>query len=189
MNDIDNEIKAVTEYLTKKQLDFDKVMGLVRDVIRESAQAITLLHNNNPKEAAKRIEFASGMVKTLGKFDPYFDYSAKQAYQEFAEAKIFLEIKTNRQIPASKKVGVDQESYLMGLMDVMGELKREVIEALSENKVKEAEEYFKSMRMIYDGTRSIRFAEAVLSGFRRKQDVARIQIENAGSEILAFKKR
>lgn len=45
------------------------------------------------------------------------------------------------------------------------------------------------MRMIFDGTRSIRFAEAVLNGFRRKQDVARIQIESAGSEILSFKKR
>ena len=45
------------------------------------------------------------------------------------------------------------------------------------------------MKQIYDGTRKLRFAEAVLSGFRKKQDVARIQIENAGSEILSFRNR
>ena len=129
------------------------------------------------------------MVKTLNKFDGEFSYNTKQAYQEYAEAKIFFEIKKKGSVPSYSAVGVSQESYLMGLMDVMGELKREILESLRENKVKEAEEYFDKMRAIFDGTRSIRFAEAVLNGFRRKQDVARIQIESAGSEILSFKKR
>ncbi len=189
MATLDNDIKLISEALAKKQKDFDTAMGLMRDVIRESAQAITMLHNNKEDEAAKKIDFAYNMVKTLNKFDADFSYNTKQAYQEYAEAKIFFEIKTNGTIPAYKKVGVDQESYLMGLMDVMGELKREILEALRENKVKEAEHYFEKMRDIFDGTRSVRFAEAVLNGFRRKQDVARIQIESAGSEILSFKKR
>jgi predicted translin family RNA/ssDNA-binding protein len=42
------------------------------------------------------------------------------------------------------------------------------------------------MKDIYDMTRSLRFAEATLQGLRKKQDVARIQIENAGNEILYF---
>jgi translin len=189
MQGIENDVKIISESLSKKQRDFDTAMGLVRDIIRESAQAITMLHNNKEKEASKKIDFAQNMVKTLNKFDAEFSYNTKQAYQEYAEAKIFFEIKKKGVLPTYKSVGVDQESYLMGLMDVMGELKREILESLRENKVKEAEKYFDKMRMIFDGTRSIRFAEAVLNGFRRKQDVARIQIESAGSEILSFKKR
>ena len=189
MQEIENDVKLISESLSKKQKDFDTAMGLVRDIIRESAQAITMLHNNNEKEASKKIEFAHGMVKTLNKFDAEFAYNTKQAYQEYAEARIFFEIKKKGVLPSYKIVGVDQESYLMGLMDVMGELKREILESLRENRVNEAEMYFDKMRTIFDGTRSIRFAEAVLNGFRRKQDVARIQIESAGSEILSFKKR
>ncbi len=187
MAKLDADIKSIAVHLTKKQRDFDSVMTLVRDIVRESAQAITMLHNNDVKKALKTINSASKMMKNLKKFNSVFEYHARQAYQEYAEARIFFEIKQNHEIPSYTKVGVDQESYLMGLMDVMGELKREILEALREGKIKEAEEYFKKMRTIYDSTRSIRFAEAVLNGFRRKQDVARIQVEGAGSEILSFK--
>jgi translin len=189
MNNLDNDVKIIVENLVKKQQDFDSVMALVRDIVRNSAQAITMLHNNKINEASKAIDAAEKMSISLKKFGPDFDYHAKQAYQEYTEARIFLEIKQKHALPSYKKINVDQESYLMGLMDVMGELKREILESLREGKVKEAESYFDSMREIYDSTRSIRFAEAVLNGFRRKQDVARIQLESAGSEILSFKRK
>lgn len=189
MSNLDRDIATISSNLTKKQKDFDMVMELIRDVVRASAQTITMLHNNDRKNTVKNLSSAAKLVTTLNKFDAVFGYHAKQAYQEYAEAKIFFEIKENHEIPSHTKVGVDEESYLMGLMDVMGELKREILEALRDNNVKAAEDYFNKMREIYDGTRSIRFAEAVLNGFRRKQDVARIQLESAGSEILSFKKR
>ena len=73
-------------------------------------------------------------------------------------------------------------------MDVVGELKRESLISLRNNNTDEAKRYFSFMEYIYDATRSIRFAEAILPGFRKKQDVARIQIENAGSDILSHLK-
>ena len=102
---------------------------------------------------------------------------------------IFFNIKSEGRIPNLKDVGVSREAYLLGLMDCVGELKREVLEELRDSNVKKAEEYFGMMRHIYDTTRPVRFAEAVLQGFRKKQDVARIQIENAGTEILSSGKR
>ena len=187
MSGLDSDVASITKHLSQKQRDFDKVMTLIRDIVRESAQTITLLHNNELKRAEKELAVASKMTDSLKKFDAVFGYHAKQAYQEYAEAKIFFEIKLHHEIPSCKKVGVEEESYLMGLMDVAGELKREILESLREEKLKEAEEYFKFMRKIYDSTRSIRFAEAILNGFRRKQDVARMQVEGAGSELLSFK--
>jgi translin len=74
-------------------------------------------------------------------------------------------------------------------MDVMGELKREILEELRKENYKRADAHFEKMKLIYDTTRSLRFAEAVLAGFRRKQDTARIQLENAGSELLSFKNK
>jgi translin len=189
MGSLDSDIKIISKNLVKKQKDFDSVMTTIRDVVRESASTITMLHNDKVSDATKSLNAAAKMVGSLKKFDATFGYQAKQAYQEYAEAKIFFEIKNGNSIPSYKKIGVDQESYLMGLMDVMGELKREILESLRENRVKEADSYFKSMRNIYDSTRSIRFAEAVLNGFRRKQDVARIQVESAGSELLSFKSK
>ena len=188
MSKLDTDIKTITRHLVEKQGEFDSVMDLVRNTIRNSAHAITMLHNNDKKGAEKAIAAAKKMMEELHKF-PSFEYQSKQAYQEYAEAFIFFRIKQYDEIPIYSSVGIDHESYLMGLMDVIGELKREILESLRENNADDAEEYFKHMCNIYDSTRSIRFAEAVLNGFRKKQDVARIQLESAGSEILSFKRR
>ncbi len=189
MKGLDDDIDRISDGLAMKQADFDKVMQISRELIRDAGQAITLMHNGEKKKAMEKLCVMAGSVKRLQKLDKQFKYNTLQAYQEYAEAYIFADIKTKRKITSEEEVGVGGEAYLMGLMDVEGELKREILDALREGKVKEAEWYLDTMKTIYDSTRRLRFAEAVLSGFRKKQDTARIQIENAGSEILMFKSR
>lgn len=189
MEELDGDIEKISKGLIEKQASFDKVMQLSRELIRDAGQTITLMHNDEKEKALDRLRAMAGTVKKLQKSDQQFRYNTLQAYQEYAEAYIFTDIKTKRKVSTEKSVGVGGEAYLMGLMDVEGELKREILEALRSGKVKEAEWYFDTMKRIYDSTRRLRFAEAVLSGFRKKQDTARIQIENAGSEILMFKGR
>jgi translin len=186
---LEADVEEISDYLAKKQSDFDEVMQLSREVIRNAGQLITMMHNGDIKRAAEKLEANKKMVERLKTIDGQFKYNTMQAYQEYAEASIFYELKTKQRVPSMETVGVEKEAYLMGLMDVEGELKREILEMLRIGKIKEAEWYFDTMKMIYDSTRSLRFAEAVLSGFRKKQDTARIQIENAGSEILMFKSR
>ncbi|MCL4379351.1 MAG: hypothetical protein M1160_00750 [Candidatus Marsarchaeota archaeon] len=189
MKALDTDIENIAGWLTRKQSDFDVVMQLSRELIRDAGQAITFMHNGEVKKAAARLRSMATTVKRLQKMDSKFRYHTMQAYQEYAEARIFADIKTKRRVTPLRSVGVDGEAYLMGLMDVEGELKREILESLRAGRVKEAEWYFDIMKEIYDSTRKLRFAEAVLPGFRKKQDTARIQIENAGSEILMFKRR
>ena len=186
---LENDIENISVGLTKKQKNFDRVMELSRDIIRDAGQTITFLHNDDKSAAQQRLADMTKRVKGLSNVDSEFRYHTQQAYQEYVEALIFYQIKTKKTLPAQKQAAVANEPYLLGLMDVVGELKREVLEALRKNDVKSAEWYFEMMEKIYDTTRKLRFAEAVLSGFRKKQDVARIQIENAGSEILMFKGR
>ncbi len=187
MDKIETEVDGITEYLAAKQDSFDSVMRISRDVIRLSAQVITQIHNG--KETIALMEELDSKVAELKRVDSDFKYNSLQAYQEYAEAVILKSIKDGNGIPDHNAVGVMQDAYLMGLMDVVGELKREILESLRSGNVAEAEDFFDNMRIIYDATRGMRFAEAVLQGFRHKQDTARIQVENAGSEILSFKSR
>ena len=189
MNNLESDVNKISKYLTDKQKQFDTVMDASREMIREAGQIITLLHNDKIAEAKKRLaELKKTVAATMGT-DGNFRYHTMQAYQEYTEAACFFSIKTEGSIPNLSEVHVDTEAYILGLMDCVGELNREVFEALNNNDTKAANKYFGFMKLIYDSTRSIRFAEVVLNGFRKKQDVARIQIESAGSEILSFKKR
>lgn len=189
MKQLNNDIGKISEHLSKKQSDFDSVMDMSRKIIRDSGQAITLMHNNEIKRAASLFSIISKNVNKLKRIDGEFRYYTLQAYQEYTEAAVFRYIKTKHQVPSMRQIGVSTDAYLLGLMDVVGELKREILDSLRENRLKDAELYFDVMKNIYDSTRGLRFAEAVINGFRKKQDVARIQIENAGSEILMFKSR
>ena len=185
---LEEDVERITAYVREKQKRFDRITDRSREIVRLAAQSITHMHNGRQKEASAMLEEAKKLVGSDDFRDARFDYYTQQAQQEYAEAKIFFEIKGGNGIPEAKSVGVSSESYLMGLMDSVGELKREVLEELRNGNVKNAEYYFNAMRHIYDTTRPVRFAEAVLQGFRKKQDVARIQIENAGTEILSFRK-
>ncbi|MGC8669875.1 MAG: hypothetical protein ACP5TL_01845 [Candidatus Micrarchaeia archaeon] len=185
--DLDDEIEEISRYLVEKQGSFERIMSVSRNMIMEAGRIITQLHNNDIKEAEKKFAILSSEVRKLKKLDHGFEYYTLQAYQEYAEAAIMFNIKKYGSIPPMKKLSIEKEPYLFGLMDAVGELKRDVLEYLRHDDIKRAEDSFKLMSKIYDSTRRLRFAEAILPGFRRKQDTARIQLENAGSEIMMFK--
>ncbi len=104
--------------------------------------------------------------------------------QEYSEARILLFAIEKKDLPGSDELGVTPEAYLSGLLDCMGELKREMYESLRKGKRKDAEYFFSLMEKIYDELLPLKFSNALLPDFRRKQDVARIQIEQARGELL-----
>ncbi|MDE1865484.1 MAG: hypothetical protein KGH94_02505 [Candidatus Micrarchaeota archaeon] len=185
MSKLEGEIGAISKSLTEKQRRFDTVMDSSRELVRLSGTIITKLHNGDIRGARGGLSKAKRISKTLSKHRE-FDYNTRQAQQEYSEARIFYTIRTSRRIPSRVEVGTEGEAYLMGMMDVFGELKREIVGSLSDGDLKSARFYHSIMISMFDATRSIRFAEAVLQGFRRKQDVARIQMESSASELLAF---
>ncbi len=186
METIEREMAMVARHLAAKQKMFDDTERGSREAIRASAQAITLIHNGDIRRARALLASLEKSHMPAIKEAARHSNSALQALQEHAEASILLGIKDTGRIPSMRSMRLMPEAYLLGLMDVVGELKREMFEALRRRDVDAASAYLEMMRRIYDSTRSIRFAEAVLRGFRRKQDVARNQIESAEGELLRF---
>ncbi|MEM0147534.1 MAG: hypothetical protein QXD11_02460 [Candidatus Micrarchaeaceae archaeon] len=180
-------IKGMESEMEKVQEGYDSIMSLSREIIRSSGKAVTLLHNAKAKEAKELIDKAYKLLCEAEKASKRFSYLLLQAKQELSEAKIFYAIKISGSIPSKKSVGINStEAYILGLMDTIGELKREVLSMLMEKNVKKAKESLALMELIYDATSCMRFSDAVMPDFRRKQDVARILIENAGSDIVKF---
>ncbi|MCL5433793.1 MAG: hypothetical protein M1538_02330 [Candidatus Marsarchaeota archaeon] len=180
------DVEHITLYLEKKQETLDKIIQITRNIIRDSGHTITLIHNDEIFKAEELIKKINEEVNALKNIDNEFKYNTIQAYQEYVEALSFLSIIKTNKLPMMKDLNVSDEAYLLGIMDVVGELKRKIIELLRTEKVGEAKEMLSIMEAIYDSTRKLKFAESVLQGFRKKQDVARIQIESASSQLLFF---
>lgn len=183
------KIEEIEKELTEMQESKDRLMQISREMIRLSGKAVTMMHAGNMKGAEANLKRISGMAKELKTFDPRFDYNAQQAHQEYVEALALYQMLKHGRIPSRKDADVDSIAYLLGLLDVMGELKREVFESLRKDDVKSAERYYGFMVEIHDSLLPMRFSSSMMPDFRKKQDVGRIQLESVSSELLSFRKK
>ena len=178
----------IEDKVLKLEHSRDAVMQRSRELIRTAGKAIAMMHASGPRGAQVMLKELKRQKASLSSVEKGFEYYALQAHQEYAEALILHSILSKKVIPSMGSIGEAEVAYLLGLMDVVGELKREAIESLRKGKNKDAKEYYKIMADIYDSTLHMRFANSVLPDFRRKQDVARIQLESVMNEMLRLSK-
>ena len=181
---MDLGIEEIGKILMKREEQFDKVHVKNREIVRSCSNAIKAIHAGELNEAKKHLKNAENEITVIEKIAGEFPEQLNHILQEFAEAKIVLSAIENKKIPGFKELHINEIAYLNGLLDATGELKREMYESLRKGNKKLAEQYFEMMEEIYDALLPLRFSNSVLPEFRRKQDIARIQIEQARGELL-----
>ena len=122
-------------------------------------------------------------VKELLRTHPEFSSHGvvAAAWEEYAEAKILKSLEERGAFPEPLEVPL--EFYLLGLGDVVGELRRGVLEDLMEGGFERAEERLRRMEEIYDTLISAEETSILLKGLRRKVDVARAVIEATRGDL------
>lgn len=181
---MDIGIDEIEKILMKREEQFDKVHVKNREIVRNCSNAIKAIHAKELDQAKEYLKIAEKEIEAIEKIADGFPDQLNHILQEYAEAKIVLSAVEHKKIPSFKELNINEISYLNGLLDAVGELKREMYESLRKSDKKLAEEYFKMMEIIYDALLPLRFSNAVLPEFRRKQDIARIQIEQARGELI-----
>ena len=127
----------------KNSIDkYDKQRELVtaksREIVRMSKKVIYDIHRDNLISAKKSIDAMNKELKKLKILAnaPKLVYvgSYKVAIQEYVEAVCFFEYVKNKKIPTNTKLKLEPDHYLLGLIDLTGELVRKAInEAIKEN--------------------------------------------------------
>lgn len=181
-------VEEIVKALEKKERAHDEILAKTRPLVRLCANAIKMLHYGDVAGAKKEIAQLDAGVAKLPKFGGSWDYLLEPIWQEAVEAKLLLAAIERWPLPDYKKLKVPAEIYLLGLCDCIGEFRRQMLEEIKSGRIKGAEYYFDLMQDSYEQTAAIRFSNSILPGFRRKQDVARSQLEQARSEILRAKR-
>ncbi len=104
------------------------------------------------------------------------------ALQELAEAAILLAMVREEELPDPDDMGITGNSYLLGMADVIGELRRFALERLREGDVEKATEYLNMMEEMFLVIMRFDFPDALIP-IRRKQDVARSLLEKTRGEV------
>lgn len=121
--------KELVEYEKKRELSIQQS----RLVIQLSKQIIYRVHRNDLVNANKLIKNIKLKVKKLLK-ENYAAGIINVAKYEYVEAICFYEFAKNNWIPTKKSLGIDVDSYLLGLADLTGELARKAVnESIKKN--------------------------------------------------------
>lgn len=181
---LDIGVNRIARMLSEKEKKLDIVLAQNRQVVRSCSNAIKAMHAYDMKTAKTHLKEAETALKALAPYAEQFPAQLNHIYQEYAEAQIVLSAIELKKIPSYAKLKVPEIPYLLGLLDAVGELKREMYESLRRGNKHEAGFYFKMMEEIYDELLPLRFSNSILPEFRKKQDSARHQIEQARGELL-----
>jgi translin len=186
---LEDLVKRAAGELRLRERAIDEVMDRARRARVLSKQSIQQVHGGAMDGANARLQEAGRLLLEieeivaerpgLGCFD-----QVGAAREEYAEARILLELESSGDYPDPETVGVPLESYLMGLGDVPGELRRRALDALRVGDLERAESLLGTMEEIYLSLISME-ESTLLRGLRRKIDIARGVTERTRSEITA----
>lgn len=187
-------LERIQEELKKRDEIKEEVQKDMRKATRLSKQSILFIHQERFEDAKTLLKEASKLLVKLHKISkehPELAYSGlvNAAYEEYAEARTLLMLIRENRFPNPKKLGVPSISYVLGLGDVIGELRRKTLDALRKGDVKLAEDTLLLMEEIYVELMSMDDAFLIVPGLRRKCDVARHIIESTRGDVTIETRR
>lgn len=179
-------IERLAERLREQEEAREEALVLARRARVLSKTAILLIHSGDLSSAEARLQEARRMLEASAAIIKARWLRIDElgaAEEEYAEGSILLSLKKRGEFASPEELGVEPSRYLLGLADVIGELRREAIDALRVGNLGEAERMLEMMEQIYLTLISAEEAAILLRGLRRKLDVARSVIESTRGQI------
>lgn len=190
-----NEVlKAAQRELKEKERVKQRVQEATRKATRLSKQAILLVHQKRFKEAKGLLTRAKRIIRrliALSREYPEIVYSGlfDVALQEYCEANILFHLIRDSKFVSPEELEVPAVAYVLGLADVIGELRRVALDSLRTGDITDAEKCLERMDEVYTALMGMNDAYLLVSGLRRKCDVARRIIETTRGDVTLEARR
>lgn len=166
----------------------DQALIQARQLTRLCALTIRAIHRSESQSAHELLDEAYELVQKmrtdLQKYpDLYFAGYTQDAIKEFSEASCTCAIIENTVLPAPEELGIEYNTYLNGLAECIGELRRRCLDILRQGYSEEAERLLAAMDEIYDFLVTMDYPDAVTNGLRRQTDLVRGIIERTRADL------
>jgi len=189
-----SHVQSDVEEINKKFKDIEERRNTIikgtRDATILCSKAIVSMHAHKKSESIENIEKAKTLLqqfRELGKDDlQKYLYVAEQ---EYVEACCLFSIIGDNVIPSMRSLEVYDISYVMGLLDCIGEIKRMIIDKIRSEGISNVNTLFELMDRIYGTIYPLAVYDNLMPGLRKKLDISRLLIENVRAIITEEKRR
>ncbi|MEM2526991.1 MAG: haloacid dehalogenase [Candidatus Bathyarchaeia archaeon] len=187
-------LNSIRENSIKKDVLRQEIQVIARRITRMSKQAIFLAHKDRVDEAESLLREAGNSLTKLAEISrdhPSLFYTGlvDSAFEEYAEAQVFLSLIKDGRFIGPGEIGVPEEAYVLGLADVIGELRRRSLDLIRRGDVEGAERCLNVMEMIYTEIMGCDELLILIPGLRRKCDTGRRVIEATRGDVTTEARR
>ena len=182
--------EAAREALAAKNRAREAALGRCREAIRHSANAIRAVHRGEFDEAERLVDQAGLLLREAADAlrdhpDIFYAGFVHDSQKEYAEAKVTLAVVAAGRypLPRPEDIEVELPAYLNGLGEVVGELRRHLLDALRAGQIEHCEECLDVMDEIYGILVTFDYPDAMTGGLRRTTDSVRGILERTRGDL------
>ncbi|HTP54332.1 MAG TPA: hypothetical protein VML94_05150 [Thermoplasmata archaeon] len=176
---------ALEGHLREREQRREALYQQARRLRRLSQATVTRLHTDRaaPSDLAD-LRRMLGELATLVRQDGRAEEAvALDAFQEAVEACLLGAILAGAPLPTPAELGVEPEPYLLGLGDVVGEVRRLVLDRLGREELPAAEAFLSLMERLAEALMRFDASRAIVQ-LKPKQDQARLLLERTRGEVV-----
>jgi len=159
-----------------------------RQLTRCAAKAIRAIHRGERQHAEEFMEQAEKIVNELLTVlrdfpEFYFSGYTQDALKEYIEARLTINLIENIPLPSPEDLHMEYSTYLRGMAETIGELRRHCLDILRQGYSDDAERLLDLMDEIYAILVTIDYPDAITYGLRRQTDLVRGIIERTRADL------
>ena len=166
----------------------DEALKQARQLTRACSLAIRAVHRDDREAMEETLTEAQNLADKLRDElkafpDLFFAGYTQDALKEFVEANVTCALIQNQPLQTPEELGVEDATYLNGLAEVVGELRRRTLDILRSGYSEEAERLLGHMDEIYSVLVTMDYPDAITNGLRRQTDLARGILEKTRGDV------
>jgi len=166
----------------------DEALKQARQLTRACSLAIRGVHRDDKEAMETNLAEAQKLADKLrdelkGYPDLYYAGYTQDSLKEFVEANVTCALLQSQPLLTPEDLGVEDATYLNGLAEVVGELRRRTLDILRSGYSQEAERLLGHMDEIYSVLVTMNYPDAITNGLRRQTDLVRGIIEKTRGDV------
>ena len=187
------DLSTIQKQLTHYDEVREEILSLSRNATRVAGSTILDVHRGDMDSATRGLSKVKKILNRIESLSNEFsEFRTSQgvvvAHQEYVEAMTLRTFAKDERIPSISELKSDYRSYLLGLLDAVGEFRRMALNGLRKGDVKKAEKLLDGMEGIYDDLQTLEHT-SIVPTFRVKMDAARRIIESTRGDVVTEVRR
>ncbi len=188
MDDYSQLAEKVHANFTARNQARDRALMQARQLTRHAAHAIRAIHRSELDVAQENLDAARALAEALKSEladmpDLFYAGYTQDAIKEYVEASNTVALIENHPLLLPEDLGVEYATYLNGLAEVVGELRRRCLDILRKGYSDEAERLLGRMDDIYELLITVDYPDAITNGLRRQTDLVRGIVERTRGDL------